>query len=154
MTAKPSQEPAPAARERTGPLRVPPLIGVVNERFWTGGRDGELLIQHCGACGWWNHPPSRRCRRCLAVDPKPEPVAGRGVVASFTINHQQWSPRAAPDPYVIALVDLDEQLGLRLLTNIVNCPVRDVAIGQRVRVVFELLDDVAIPLFEPVPATE
>ena len=44
---------------------------------------------------------------------------------------------------------LAEQSGLRQTTNIVNCPVEEVYIGMPVRVVFEPLADVALPLFEP-----
>ena len=56
-------------------------------------------------------------------------------------------------PYVIGLVELVEQAGLRLTTNIVNCPLERLAIGMPLRVVFEILnDDVALPLFEPAEA--
>jgi len=70
-------------------------------------------------------------------------------VLTFTLNHQPWVP--SPDhPYAIAIVELDEQPGLRLMTNIANCPAESVRIGMRVRVVFEQRDDVWLPLFEPV----
>jgi hypothetical protein len=132
-----------------GPLRVPPLLTDLNRAYWTGGLSGELLIQRCEQCGWWNHPPAPVCRRCLSRDVRPQKVSGKGVVASFTINHQQWSPTAGPDPYVIALVELPEQPGLRQMTNIINCPLDAVRIGMAVHVVFEALADVAVPLFEP-----
>jgi len=51
---------------------------------------------------------------------------------------------------VIGLVELVEQSGLRLTTNIVNCPLERVTIGMPLRVVFEnVSDEVALPLFEP-----
>jgi len=51
---------------------------------------------------------------------------------------------------VVAIVELDEQPGLRLTTNIVHCAPDDVKIGMRVRVLFEDLgEDVYLPLFEP-----
>jgi len=60
-----------------------------------------------------------------------------------------WFP-GQPVPYVIGLVELIEQDGLRLTTNIVNCPPERLAIGMPLRVTFEILnDDVALPLFEP-----
>ena len=98
----------------------------------------------------------RICRSCLSRDLATEAVSGRATVAAFTINHQQWSPSATTERYVIAIVELPEQEGLRQTTNIVNCPVEDVYIGMPVRVVFEPLDDVAVPLFEPTsgPAQE
>ena len=56
---------------------------------------------------------------------------------------------SADHPYAIAIVEIEEQPSLRLMTNIVNCPVEDVQIGMAVRVIFEEHDDVHIPLFEP-----
>ncbi len=132
-----------------GPMRVPPLLTALNRDYWTAGLTGELRIVHCQACGWWNHPPTIICRQCLSRDLLAQPVSGKGIVAAFTINHQQWSPTATTEPYVIAIVELAEQVGLRQTTNIINCPTGDVYIGMPVRVVFEHLADVALPLFEP-----
>jgi uncharacterized protein len=53
-------------------------------------------------------------------------------------------------PYVVAEVDLVEQGGLRLMTNIVDCPLDEVRTGMEVQVVFARHDDVYIPLFRPV----
>ena len=126
-----------------------PQVNDDNRAFWTGGRDGELQIVRCNDCGYYIHPPSPRCPRCLGDDVEPHAVSGRGVVYTYTVNRREWSPGLAV-PYVIAIVQLDEQSDLRLMTNIVNCPAESVAIGMRVRVRFEPRDDVWIPLFEPV----
>jgi uncharacterized OB-fold protein len=80
-------------------------------------------------------------------------VSGGGTVATFTINHQPWYPGFDP-PYVIAMVELDEQPALRITTNIVGCPVDDVHIGMDVQVVFEQYDDVWIPFFSPTSRSE
>jgi uncharacterized OB-fold protein len=74
-------------------------------------------------------------------------------VATFTVNHQPWYPGLDP-PYVIAIVEIDEQREVRLTTNIVNCEVEDVEIGMPVRVTFEAHEDVWIPLFEPAAEAE
>jgi len=133
------------------PLRIPPALTRLNRPFWTGGLDGELRIAKCGSCGRWSHPAPAVCRECLSTDMRPTPVSGRGVVATYTVNYQQWSPRVAADPYVVALVELDEQTGLRLVTNIVHVAPERVRIGMRVRALFEPVDDTAVPLFEPYP---
>mgnify|MGYP001161692310 FL=1 len=135
--------------DRPGPMRVPPELGVLNTDFWTGGLSGELRIQRCDACSTWHHPPTSRCRACLATTLTAHPVSGKATVLAYTINHQQWSPTATTDPYVIAIVELAEQVGVRITSNVVNCDVREVYIGMPVRVVFEPLADVAVPLFEP-----
>ena len=76
-------------------------------------------------------------------------LSGRARLHSYTINHKAWFP-GQPVPYVIGLVELIEQPGLRLTTNIVHCPPDRLAIGMALRVQFEILnDDVALPLFAP-----
>lgn len=137
------------ASSKPGPMRVPPLLTDLNREYWTGGLSGELRILRCTACRMWNHPPTSICRKCLSRELVAEPVSGKGTVATYTINHHQWSPTATAEPYVIAIIDLPEQTGLRQITNIINCPINEVRIGMPVRVIFETLGDVAVPLFEP-----
>jgi uncharacterized OB-fold protein len=132
------------------PFRLLPRLAEDVAPFWTGGERGELVMWRCQACGYWIHPPAPICPTCLSRDIATEVLSGRGVVHSFTVNEQNWNP-TMPPPYVIALVELDEQPGLRLMTNIVNCRADDVRFEMPVRVVFEHHDDVWIPLFEPVP---
>jgi uncharacterized OB-fold protein len=87
------------------------------------------------------------CRHCLSDRIEPKPVAGTGVVATFTINHQPWRPDMEV-PFVIARVALDDAPGVVLTTNIVGCAPHEVAIGDRVRVTFLQQEDVWLPLFE------
>ena len=129
-------------------FRLLPEITPETEHFWRGGERGELVLLRCSACGTFIHPPSPVCPECLGRDLAPHAVSGRGTIATFTINHQPWNP-TVPVPYVIALVEIDEQPSLRLMTNIVNCASDDVRIGMRVRVTFAQHEDVYLPLFEP-----
>ena len=130
------------------PFRVLPKLDDGNREFWTAGERGELVFWRCADCGYWIHPPSPRCPACLSSNVRTEAVSGRGVVHSFTVNHQNWNP-TMPSPYAIALVELAEQQGLRLMTNIVDCSPDDVRIGMDVQVVFEQYDDVWLPMFAP-----
>lgn len=132
-----------------GTARILPPLTEVNRPFWTAGRDGVLRIQHCGVCDRWVHPPVATCPGCGGALTY-EPVAGTGTVFTFTVNEQQFNPDVAT-PYVIAIVELDEQADLRLPTDLVNCEPEAVGIGMRVQVIFEQHDDAFVPLFEPVP---
>ena len=101
-------------------------------------------------CGWFIHPSRPICPRCRGrdLDRRRGRAAARGCTATRSTT-RRWFP-GQPVPYVIGLVELVEQAGLRLTTNIVNCPPERLAIGMPLRVVFEILnDDVALPLFEP-----
>jgi len=131
------------------PFRILPRVTAANEHFWRGGAEGKLQFLRCNVCGTWIHPPAPVCPSCYGRDVAVAAVSGLATVVTFTLNHQPWVP--APDhPYAIAIVELDEQPGLRLMTNVVGCPAEAVSIGQRVRVVFEQHEDVWIPLFAPV----
>ena len=130
------------------PSRPLPRVTPENEHFWRGGADGELRLLRCRACHTWLHPPSPLCPDCLSRDLAIESVSGRARVVTYTVNHQPWFPGFDP-PYVIAIVELVEQPGLRLTTNVVGCDPERVRIDMPVRVRFEAYDDVHLPLFEP-----
>ena len=137
-----------AAMVANGPsLRLLPRLSDDVAFFWTSGADGVLRFLRCNACGFFIHPPGPVCPRCLSRDLAPREVSGRGHVETFTVNYQQWIPGS--DPYVIAWVSIDEQPSVRLTTNLVDVEPDDVHVGMPVRVVFEHVDDVWLPLFTP-----
>jgi uncharacterized OB-fold protein len=120
--------------------------------FWTSGAHGVLRLLRCQRCGYYLHPPIPRCPRCGSRELAPEAVSGRGEVYSYTVNHQSWD--GGTEPYVIVLVALPEQEGLRLTSNLYGCPPDDVRIGMPVQVVFEQQGEVWFPLWEPADEVE
>ena len=101
------------------PARMLPKLDDHNRTFWTGGADGQLHIAWCDRCRLWVQPPGADCPDCggALVD---RPVSGRGSVFTYTVNYQPYMPNV-PVPYVIAIVELEEQADLRIATNIVDC---------------------------------
>jgi hypothetical protein len=79
----------------------------------------------------------------------PQPVSGQGSVFTFTVNHHPFNP-AVPVPFVIAVVELIEQPGLRFTTDLVECDIDEVHIGMAVEVVFEQAGEAWVPLFRPI----
>jgi uncharacterized OB-fold protein len=130
------------------PFRVLPALDDDNRFFWTSGADGRLRLLRCQSCSTYIHPPLPECPSCSGRDLRAEAVSGRGEIFSFTVNHQPWD--GDPEPYVIALVALAEQDGLRLTTNIVGAGVDEIRIGAPVQVQFEQHGEVWLPLFEVV----
>jgi uncharacterized OB-fold protein len=131
-----------------GPPRAVPALDKDNQAFWTGGKDGKLMIHRCQACAYYIHPPVRFCPKCESRDVQPEAVSGKGTVTAFTINYKKWVPEL-PDRYVLALVTIAEQDDVRIPTNIVNCDPDAVTFDMPVRVLFQQVEDVWAPLFEP-----
>jgi len=72
-------------------------------------------------------------------------------VYSFTVVRHLFHPGFADVmPYVLALVDLQEQADLRVLTHIVECEPENVSVGMEVEVVFENRGEHSVPQFRPV----
>ncbi len=126
------------------PLPDPDTAG-----FWQGTAAGELRLARCRACRAWHQPPLERCRRCGA-ETCFEPVSGAGRVKSFIVVRHPAVPGYVDClPYVVAIVELDEQPGLRLPARLVDVEPEAVAIGDRVRA--DLVDlpggDFRVPVF-------
>jgi acetyl-CoA acetyltransferase/uncharacterized OB-fold protein len=128
-------------------MRPLPELTPATEWFWTSGADGQLRIQGCTECATLVHPPVPICPACRSRAWAPTVVSGRGTIVGYTVNRHQWHPDITP-PYVVAVIALAEDPGVRLTTNVVRCEPDDVRIGQEVTVTFEQVDDVWLPLFE------
>ena len=127
--------------------RPQPRLDSVNRFFWTSGAENVLRLLKCQDCSMFIHPPLPLCRHCLSENVAPETMPGTAVVDSYTINHQAWYP-GLEVPFVIARVAVDGAPGVYLTTNIVNCPVEEVDIGDKVRVTFLQEGEIYLPLFE------
>jgi uncharacterized OB-fold protein len=139
-------DPAPANLPRPTPQ-----LDLDNTAYWTGGRDGKLMINRCQDCGYRVHPPTSFCPSCDSRSVIPEAVSGRGSILSMTVNHKPWLP-GLQVPYIVAMVAIEEQADVHLITNIVGAPVETVSIGDKVEVLFEPAQDIWVPLFRPVGA--
>lgn len=106
-----------------------------------------LLVEHCDSCAHWVHPAAGECRDC-GGPLTAKAVSGHGTVFTYTVNYHPYNPDVAT-PYVIALVELTEQSGLRVAANIVDCEPDSVMCGMPVAIRPELGTSGA-PLFAPV----
>jgi len=127
-------------------IRKLPALTADNAAFWQGGANGTLNMHFCQGCQHYFHPPAPICLRCTSLSVGPRAMSGKGKVVTYTINHQPWRPELK-NPYVVAVVELVEQAGLRFVTNIVGVPPEQVCIDMPVKVVFEHQEDVWLPLF-------
>ena len=134
-------------------IPIPDPANADDARFWDALRAGELRVQRCAVCGAFRHPPRPLCGRCGASESDWPVVAGTGEVWSFTIVHPPTLPAFADRvPYGAVVVRLDE--GVFLVSNLVDCPVDELAVGQRVELALtrvaagpEVGGDFVLPLF-------
>ncbi len=133
-------------------MKPEPHPDEANRFFFEGGSDGRLRIARCQSCGYYVHPPSIVCPRCLDEELVPEPVSGRGTLYSWVVARQAFATAFLDElPYVLAMVELEEQPGLRVLTNIVGVPKtgEGLEIGIPVEVTFERRGEWYVPMFRP-----
>lgn len=128
-------------------------IDPANQAFYTYCGSGVLHLQHCPACALMRYPTTTACPWCASAEAEWRPVSGKGAIYSYCEVRHAIAPVFRPFlPYMILLVELDEQAGapnaadgLRLTGNLVDAAgelaaeaaVRAVGIGTRVRVVFK-----------------
>jgi uncharacterized OB-fold protein len=128
-----------AAKERTIPA---PPVGPETKAFWDAAAQGKLLLKRCTACGEAHHYPRAICPFCGSERTEWTEASGRGTVYSYSVF------RRAPEPYAIAYVTLVE--GPTLMTNIVDCDLDAIHVGQAVRVAFKPTEGgPPVPMFSP-----
>ena len=117
--------------------------------FFEAARRHELVVQRCTQCGALRFPARAACSRCTSREAEWVPVAGVGRVFSVAVMHQANHPGYEAElPYAVVLVELE--CGVRLISNVVGCPAREVAIDMPVEVDFEARSpEVTLPVFRP-----
>jgi uncharacterized OB-fold protein len=77
-------------------------------------------------------------------------VSGRGRIYSFTVVRQAFDPSFAEGlPYVVALIEIEEDRTVRVLSNVVDVDPGQVEVGMPVKVSFEKRGDTVLPVFRP-----
>jgi uncharacterized protein len=117
--------------------------------FWAHCNQGELRFQRCADCGTWRHLPRLVCPDCNSDRWTWERSSGRGRVFSWTVTHQPLLREfPEPVPYAVLVVEMDE--GVRVVSGLRELPPSALAIDLPVEVVFETVaDDVRLPFFRP-----
>ena len=113
------------------PLPKPTLT---SRPFWEAAKRHELTLQRCGACNAFIYYPRDRCPQCLSEKLEWQRVSGHGTVYSYTVVRRASTRSFADQPYVLAIVELDE--GPRMTTN-VEAPIESIKVGMPVSVYFD-----------------
>ena len=117
---------------RSGSMRKihAPAVNVETERFWKAAEAGKLLYGFCLACSEPHYYPRSFCPFCFSERVEWREANGNANVYSYSIMY-----RTPTDPYTIAYVTLAE--GPRLLTNLVDCDLKKIAIDAPAKLVWK-----------------
>ena len=113
--------------------RALPAIAVdpTNKPYFDAAREGRLLIGLCKDTGRHFWYPRGCSPFTLSNNVELVEAKGTGTIYSYSVMR----PKDPKQSYAVAYVELDE--GVRVFTNIVDCDLDSLKIGQKVRVVFK-----------------
>jgi uncharacterized protein len=118
------------------PLKPVPPADADSAPYWQGANEGHFMLQRCTQCHRAQFYPRSVCRHCQSTQLAWEAARGTGKVTSFSIVYRApFQSFRADVPYVVALVDLDEDV--RFMCNVIGCEPGEVRIGDAVSIEFE-----------------
>ncbi|MCK8786849.1 Zn-ribbon domain-containing OB-fold protein [Roseomonas sp. NAR14] len=120
-----------------------PAVDPTNKPFFDAAREGTLLIGLCRDTGKHFFYPRGVSPFTLSTNVELVPSKGEGTIYSYSVTR-------AKEPYAIAYVELAE--GPRIVTNIVDCDLDALRIGQKVRLVWKPTEEGAPPVAMFTPA--
>lgn len=121
-----------------------PVVNAEVKPFFDAAAEGRLLLKKCADCGEAHFYPRAICPHCFSANTIWIDAGGTGTIHTYSVLR-----RGVPVPYCIAYVTLDE--GVSMISNIVDCDLDAVRIGQPVRVVFKPTEGgPPVPMFTPV----
>jgi uncharacterized protein len=126
----------PQERDAKAYRKPLPHIDEEMRPWWEALQRHELYVQKCRDCGDLRFHPRAVCPSCLSSRTEWVSAKGTGKIYTFTVTYQnQASGFREALPYVMAWVELDE--GVKMLSNVVDCPPEQVKIGMPVEAVFD-----------------
>jgi uncharacterized OB-fold protein len=137
-----------------------PLPDLADERiaeFFAGAARGELVIPRCDGCGRLVWYPKERCPNCGGQVFTWTVVSGRGRLFSWAVVRRAFLPAFEElVPFVTALVSLEEDPAVRVVSYVVDCEPESLVADQPVTAVFRPLSfptvpgkSVTVPMFVP-----
>ncbi|MEO8297289.1 MAG: Zn-ribbon domain-containing OB-fold protein [Burkholderiales bacterium] len=125
-----------------------PFVSPEVAPFFEGTAAGRLMLKHCDGCNRVHYYPRAICPHCFSAATRWVASAGLGRIYTYSVSRL-----GVPVPFAIAYVELDE--GVTLMSNLVDCDLDALAIGQRVQVVFKPTEDDGpwVPMFTPLLST-
>jgi uncharacterized protein len=124
--------------DERGPFPVPDVTEIDSTEWWRACARGQYVMQRCVTCGAFRYPPKPICHRCRSQDHRWELLSGRGTVYSYAVvTHPAHADLARVVPYVVAVVELADADGERVVGRLLDADPGEVRIGAAVSVEFE-----------------
>jgi len=125
---------------------VPELEGLHGE-FYGFCKKHELRFQRCTSCNTWRHTPREICADCGSWDWEWTQSSGKGRVFTWTTVARALHPAFKDScPLAPAIIEMEE--GVRILSNVTDCPPDELEMDMAVEVDFDdITDEITLPMF-------
>lgn len=135
---------------------LPDVEDELTAGYFAGAARGELTIPRCTACARWCWYPEPTCPACEGALAWTE-TSGRGTLFSWVVVERAFLPAFAEMvPFVTALVALDEDPTVRIVTLLVDVDPTTLEVDLPMEVTFRPLTfptvpdrSVVVPMFRP-----
>jgi uncharacterized OB-fold protein len=130
-------------------VRNLPPVRTFSEPFWNATREKKLLLQYDKEVGKFQfYPRASSIFTGKRSNLEWREAAGKGAVFSYTIARVVREPFKGHEPFIIAIVTLDE--GVNIMGDMVNCTLEQMKTGLRVKPYWSPLSDGRnLLMFEP-----
>jgi uncharacterized OB-fold protein len=136
---------------------LPDLDDARTAPYFAAAAEGEVRIPRCDRCGRFVWYPAAECRRCGGTEHTWTGTSGRGTLFSWVVVRRAFLPAFEEMvPFVSALVALDDDPSVRLVSYVVDCAPEDLAAEMPLVAVFRPLSfptvpgrSVVVPMFVP-----
>ena len=116
-----------------------PVPDEVSKPFWDACNQRRLIVQNCTACNRMQYPPRKTCSKC-GSDQHLEwrQVSGRGKIQGYCVQYDsRIRVLQADQPFNIAVIELEEDPEINMLSHLPGTPVDKVPVGASVQVEFQ-----------------
>jgi uncharacterized protein len=136
------------------PLMQKPVTDDLTKPFWDATAQNKLMAAKCTHCGTCQLLPAPFCYACQHREYEWIELPGTGTIYTYTVVRHPLMPQLkAIVPYASGVIELDgtQGAGARIMANIIDCDVEKLSIGDKVKVVFDKInDELTVPRFAPV----
>lgn len=111
-------------------MDVPRYWRLKNQRY-------RLQGKKCIDCGTMSFPPRIVCQKCKSRNTQSYRFKGTGTLYSYTIIYQGTGKFDHYVPYIVALIDLEEDV--RITAQLTDIKLEDIEIGMELEMVIRQL---------------
>ncbi|MBI4282454.1 MAG: OB-fold domain-containing protein [Chloroflexi bacterium] len=116
-----------------------PVPDELSKPFWDACNRRRLIVQNCTTCNRMQYPPEPTCSKCGSKDHLEwKQVSGRGRINGYCVMYDsRIRVLQADQPFNIAVIELEEDPEIKMLSHLPGTPVDQVPLGAAVQVEFQ-----------------